>query len=37
MELQKYVGTDKNLNTIASLLRALSKSLNEVYLPQSSI
>lgn len=32
IELKKYVNQDSNLNTIAALLRALSKSLKESYI-----
>jgi hypothetical protein len=31
VELKKYVATDKNLNTISSLLRALARALRENY------
>ena len=36
MELQKYVGKDSNLNTIAALLRALGKSLKESYIDEAT-
>ncbi len=37
LELKKYVNQDSNLNTIASLLKAMTKSLRENYLDEETL
>jgi hypothetical protein len=37
VELKKYVSTDKNLGTIAALLRGLARALRENYFVEENI